>query len=91
MQSEAAEGGRNDLVMTAAWTKEIRKITILAAKALGRVMILAAAHASDPALDATMNLFKMVVQVGVGPVPDALPQHAVDRPWGFCQSSCQHI
>ena len=45
---------------------------MLATEAVRSVMALEAAHTSDPALDATMVLFKAVVQVGTRPVPDGL-------------------
>ena len=53
---------------------------MLATEAVRSVMALEAAHTSDPALDATMVLFKAVVQVGTRPVPDGFAQHASDRP-----------
>jgi hypothetical protein len=53
---------------------------MLATESVGRVMSLEAPHTSDPSLDAAMILFKAVVQVGAGPVPHRLPQHAADRP-----------
>ena len=54
---------------------------MLPAEAVGGVVALEAAHASDPALDAPMVLFQAVAQVGVGAVLDGLAQHAADCPW----------
>ncbi len=77
---ERRREAENDLVVTAARTEEISEFTVLATEAAGCLMILEAAHTSDPALDAAMVLFKPVVQVGAGAVPDGLAQHAADRP-----------
>jgi hypothetical protein len=64
----------------AAGTEEITKFIMLATEAVGRVMSPEAPHTSDPSFDAAMILFKAVVQVGAGPVPHRLPQHAADCP-----------
>lgn len=44
-------------------------------------MVLEAAHAADPAIDAAMILLEPVVKVGAGAMPDPLAQHGADRPW----------
>ena len=74
-EAGAAEGGGDKLVVTASETKEISEFAVLAAEAVGGTVALEAAHASDPALDAAMVLFKAVVQVGAGTVPDRPAQH----------------
>ena len=79
-EAEAAEGSGDDLVVTATRAEKIAEFTMLAAEAAGGVMILEAAHTSDPALDAAMVLFKAIVQVGTRPVPDFVAQHTADRP-----------
>ncbi len=79
-EAEAAEGGGDCLVVTAARTEEIAKFAVLPAEAMGGVVALEAAHTSDPALDAAMVLLKAVVEVGAGAVADRLAQHAADRP-----------
>ena len=60
----AAEAGGYDLVVTAARAKEVATFAMLATEAVGGVMALEAAHASDPALDAAMVLLEAVVEVG---------------------------
>ena len=65
--------------MTATRAKEIPKFAVLAAGAVGGVVVLEAAHTSDPPLDATMALFKAVVQGGTGPVPSGLLVACGDR------------
>jgi hypothetical protein len=53
---------------------------MLATEAASGIMALEAAHTSDPACDATMILFKTIVEVCAGPVPHRPSQHGADRP-----------
>jgi hypothetical protein len=55
-KAEAAEEGRNSLVVTTTRTKEISEFTVLSAEAPGCLMALETAHTLDPALDAAMVL-----------------------------------
>ena len=80
-KAEAAEGSRDDLVVTASGAEEFAEFAVLSVEASGGIMALEAAHASDPAPDAAMVLFEAVVHVGAGAVPDRLAQHAAVRPW----------
>ena len=50
-------------------TEKVAKLAMLATEAVGGVLVLEAAHSSDPSLDAAMVLFKAIVHVGIGPVP----------------------
>ena len=79
-EAEAAEGGGNDLVVTASGAEEVAELAVLSTEVMGCLVALEASHTSDPALDAAMVLFQPVVQVGAVPVPDGLAQHAADRP-----------
>ena len=79
-ETEPTGGGGNELVVTAAGTEEIAKLTMLAAEALSCLVVLETPHTSDPSLDATMILLKPIVQVGARPVPDCTSQHRADRP-----------
>ena len=47
---------------------------MLSAEPVGRVMLLEAAHTSDPSLDPSMVLFKSIIQVDVRPVADVAAQ-----------------
>jgi hypothetical protein len=51
LSGPAAEGGRDNLVVTTAGTKEISEFTMLATEAARCVRALEAAHTSDPAFD----------------------------------------
>ncbi|MGI4801842.1 MAG: hypothetical protein ACRYG8_48995 [Janthinobacterium lividum] len=49
--------------MTATRAEEITEFAMLAAEPGGRVMVLEAAHTSDPALDAAMVLLETAIQI----------------------------
>jgi hypothetical protein len=68
------------LVVTVAGTKEITEFVVFTAEAFRGVAGLEAPHTSDPALDAAMVLFKAIVQISRGPVPDGSSQHGTNRP-----------
>ena len=80
-EAGASERSANGLVVMAAGTKKVAEFAVLYTEAGGVVVVLEASHTSNSALDAAMVLFKAVVQVGTGPVPDRCTQHAADRPW----------
>jgi hypothetical protein len=60
-EARAAEGGRNDLVVTAARTEEIAEFTMFTTEAVGRGVALKSAHTSDSPFDAPKVLFKAVI------------------------------
>jgi hypothetical protein len=70
----ASTGGRNVLVVTAAAAEEVTEFIVLSAKLACRIMLLEAAHTSDPSFDPTMVLFKSIVQVHICPVADFAAQ-----------------
>ena len=70
----ASTGGRNILVVTAAAAEEVTELIVLSAKPVCRIMLLEAAHASDPSLDPAMILFKSIVQVHIRPMADFAAQ-----------------
>src|ERR1700756_1523244 len=51
-ESIATERGGDDLFVTTARTEEIAGFTMLATEAVGRVMVIEAAHTSGPSFDA---------------------------------------
>jgi hypothetical protein len=58
------------LVVTGPATKEVTEFTVLAAKPVSRVMLLEAAHTSDPSFDPAMVLLKSIIQIDVRPMAD---------------------
>ena len=60
-EAGAAEGGGDDLVMTASRTEQIAEFAMLTAKAFSRLVVLEAPHPSNAALDAAMVLFKTII------------------------------
>lgn len=57
----------------------------------GSVVALETPHRSAPALDATMVLFKVIVQIGTGPMPHSRAQHSADRSGvGLALCRCAH-
>ncbi len=79
-ETGAAEGGRDDLIVTTAGAEEVAEFAMLPTEAGSGIVALEAAHTSDPVFDATMVLFKTIVQVDVGSMADRSTQHAADRP-----------
>ena len=79
-EAEAAERGEDGLVVTATRAEEVAEFAVLAAEAVGRIMVLEAAHVSDPPFDAAMVLLETVVQVGASPVADPLVLSALVPP-----------
>ena len=62
------------LVVTGSAAKEVSEFIVLSAEPVGRLMLLEAAHTSDPSLDPSMVLFKSIIQVDVRPVADVAAQ-----------------
>ena len=58
------------MVMAGSAAEEVTKFIVLSAEAVGRVVLLEAAHTSDPSFDPAMVLFKSIVQVDIRPVAD---------------------
>ena len=52
----------------------LAKFIVLSAEPVGRVMLLEAAHTSDPSLDPAMVLFKSIIQIDTRPVADPAAQ-----------------
>jgi hypothetical protein len=69
-EATAPAGGRNVLVVTGAAVEEVAEFIILSAEAACRVLLLEAAHTSDPSFDPAMILFKPIVQIDICPVTD---------------------
>jgi hypothetical protein len=74
IEEATAAGGRNILVVTRAAAEEIAEFIILAAESVCRVMLLEAAHTSDPPFDPAMVLFKSIVQIHIRSVMDVAAQ-----------------
>ena len=70
----APVGCRNVLVVTGSAAKEVSEFIVLSAEPVGRVMLLEAAHTSDPSFDPAMVLFKSIVQIDIRPVTDVAAQ-----------------
>ena len=70
----ASTGGRNILIVTAAAAEEVTELIVLSAKPVGRIMLLEAAHTSDPSFDPAMVLFQSIVQIHTRPVADIAAQ-----------------
>ena len=62
------------MVVTGSAAKEVSEFIVLSAEPVGRLMLLEAAHTSDPSLDPSMVLFKSIIQVDVRPVADVAAQ-----------------
>src|ERR1700756_47908 len=72
-------GCRNVLVVTGSAAEEVAEFIVLSAEPVGRVMLLEAAHTSDPPLDPAMVLFKSIIQIDARPVADLTTQRRADR------------
>jgi hypothetical protein len=70
----ALPGCWNVLVVTGSTAEEVAELIVLSAESVCRVMLLEAAHTSDPYFDAAMVLFKSIVQVDARPVTDVATQ-----------------
>jgi hypothetical protein len=62
------------LVVTGSAAEKVAEFIVLSAEPAGRVVLLEAAHTSDPSLDPAMVLFKSIVQVDIHPVVDGAAQ-----------------
>ena len=60
--------------MTGPAAKEVAKLIVLAAKAIGRTMLFEAAHTLDPSFDPAMVLFQSIIQIDTRPVADIAAQ-----------------
>jgi hypothetical protein len=78
-EAGAAKGSGDDLIVTATRAKKIAEFAVFSTEALGGIVAFEASHTSDPAFNATMVLFKTIVQVGTGPMPHGLAQHGANR------------
>ena len=63
-EAKASERGGDGLIVTATRTEKVAGFAVPAADAAGGLMILEAAHASEPALDAAVVLPEPLVRVG---------------------------
>ena len=70
----ASPGCRNVLVVTGSAAEDVSEFIVVSAEPVGRVMLLEAAHTSDPSLDPAMVLFKSIIQIDTRPVADAAAQ-----------------
>jgi hypothetical protein len=67
----ATVGCWNVLVVAGSTAEEVAEFIVLsAAEPVCRVMLLEAAHTSDPSFDPAMILFKSIIQVDARPVAD---------------------
>ena len=73
-EATAPMGCWNVLVVAGSAAEEVAEFVMLAAEPVGRVMLLEAAHTSDPSLDPTMVLFKSIIQIDARPVADVTSQ-----------------
>src|SRR5215472_12210559 len=73
-KATASAGCWNVLVMTGSAAEEVAEFIVLSAEPVCRVMLLEAAHTSDPSLDSAMVLFKSIIQV-----TDLAAQRRTDR------------
>ena len=73
-EATASAGCRNVLVVTGSAAEEVAEFIVLSAEPVGRVMLLEAAHTSDPSFDPAMVLFKSIIQVDARPVADVAAQ-----------------
>ena len=55
-------------------TEKVAEFIVLSAESVRRVVLLEAAHISDPSLDPAMVLFKSIVQIDARPVADVAAQ-----------------
>ena len=56
------------MIVTGSAAEEVTEFIVLSAEPIGRVMLLEAAHTSDPSLDPAMVLFKSIIQIDTRPV-----------------------
>ena len=73
-EATAPMGCWNVLVVTGSAAEEVAEFIVLSAEPVGRVMLLEAAHTSDPSFDPAMVLFKSIIQVDIRPVTDVAAQ-----------------
>ena len=73
-ETTASMGCWNVLVVAGSTAEEVAEFVMLAAEPVGRVMLLEAAHTSDPSLDPAMVLFKSIIQIDARPVADVAAQ-----------------
>ena len=80
MEKATASAGCWDvLVVTGSAAEEVAEFSVFSAEPVCRVMLLEAAHTSDPSLDSAMVLFKSIIQVDARPVADLAAQRRTDR------------
>jgi hypothetical protein len=70
----ASPSCRNVLVVTGSAAKEVSEFIVLSAEPVGRLMLLEAAHTSDPSLDPAMVLFKSIIQIDTRPMAEPAAQ-----------------
>jgi hypothetical protein len=73
-ESDGVGGWLKRLGVTGSAAEEVTEFIVLSAEPVGRVMLLEAAHTSDPSLDPAMVLFKSIIQVDIRPVADVAAQ-----------------
>ena len=62
------------MVVAGSAAEEVTEFIVLSAEPVGRVMLLEAAHTSDPSFDPAMVLFESIVQIDIRPVADVAAQ-----------------
>ena len=77
-ETTAPMGCWNVLVVAGSAAEEVAEFVMLAAEPVGCVMLLEAAHTSDPPLDPAMVLFKSIIQINAHPVADVAPQRGAN-------------
>jgi hypothetical protein len=68
----------NVLVVTGSAAEEVAEFIVLTAESVCRVMLLEAAHTSDPSFDPAMVLFEAIIQVDARSVADVAAQSRAD-------------
>jgi hypothetical protein len=76
-EATASAGGGNVLIVMGATAEEVAEFFVLSAEPVCRVMLLEAAHTSDPSFDPAMVLFQSIVQVHVRPLAGSGAKDAV--------------
>ena len=78
-KATASAGCWGILVVMGSTAEKVMEFTVLSAEPVCCVMLLEAAHTSDPSLDPAMVLFKSIVEIDARPVADVAAQRRADR------------
>jgi hypothetical protein len=67
------------MVVTRSAAEEVAEFVMLSAEPVRRVMLLKAAHTSDPSLDPAMILFKSIIHINAHPVANVATERRANR------------